>query len=103
MYNIKSGSIISKIDALEIEGGATIPSAVSEISTTSKPLLYPNPVKDRVYISGLDKIIEITIRNITGNIVKKIQTSGSIDVSNLEPGIYFLIDGTKIPVRFIKS
>ena len=102
MYNIKSGSIISQIDALEIEGGATIPSAVSEFSTTSKPFIYPNPVKDRIYIKGVDKMTEITIRNSTGNGVKKIKTSGSIDVSNLEPGIYFLIQDKKPPVRFVK-
>lgn len=103
LYNIKSGSVTSRIDALEIEGGAIIPSGVSDISTTSNLLIYPNPAKDRIFIKGIDKVSEVTIRSITGNIVGNVKTSGSIDVSQLKPGIYFLIEGAKKPQRFIKS
>lgn len=51
-----------------------------------KPLYYPNPVSHKLYFN--EEVQEITIFTLSGQMVRhKIQTS-SIDVSNLNKGIY---------------
>ncbi len=61
---------------------------------TSSLLLYPNPVKDKLYIETEDKIKEVVIYDVYGRLqdhkTTRLQDKISIDVSNLHSGIYFV-------------
>lgn len=60
---------------------------------TNQIKIYPNPASNSLHISSAGNIIRVEITNIVGECVKqlKIQNSDiSIDVSDLENGIYFL-------------
>ncbi len=61
--------------------------------------VYPNPVKDRLSISGdLFAAGELCIVNSQGAVVRRIKVSGmglSIDVSTLPPGQYFIMTAHK--------
>lgn len=55
--------------------------------------LYPNPTKERVYINTSIPIKKITICNFLGQEIKNYNTSqvqSSIDISELNKGIYFV-------------
>ena len=55
--------------------------------------LYPNPTKERVYINTSIPIKKITISNLLGQEIKNYNTSqvkSSIDISELNKGIYFV-------------
>ncbi len=69
--------------------------------------VYPNPVKDRLYIKGEVNSTEIRIYDITGRIYfaeMKIHQN-TIDVSTLQNGIYFIeisFDNQSVVKKFIK-
>jgi hypothetical protein len=57
--------------------------------------VYPNPVRDRLMIEGLDDgvVEEILFFDANGRVVRRIEPqslSSGVDVSDLEPGLYFL-------------
>lgn len=84
---LKSGSIEEEPLTLEIPG----------IS------VYPNPVNNVLNIVGVKEQTEVVVKNINGQTVIKTKTNGTVDVSNLVPGIYILSAGENKPVRFIKN
>lgn len=51
---------------------------------------YPNPVNDRLYITGLEEPAEMHIYNISGQLVVSSFVQKHIDVSALESGVYIL-------------
>jgi len=57
--------------------------------------IYPNPSSDIVTISNLEKVEGIKMIDITGRVVysknKNINLTESIDVSNIEKGMYFVV------------
>jgi hypothetical protein len=60
--------------------------------------IYPNPTKGKIEISKLPVNSSLTIFNISGAILKKINTTKSseiIDISDLESGIYFISNSDK--------
>lgn len=66
--------------------------------------LYPNPVKNELYIKGINKTLEYTILTIDGRLLKKgfYQPNKPIDVSELTPGTYiFTVEERNI--KFIKQ
>ncbi|MBM3185723.1 MAG: T9SS type A sorting domain-containing protein [Bacteroidetes bacterium] len=71
--------------------------------------LYPNPVKDHLFIESNMQIVNVNILDINGRrITEKINGSSfeSIDISNLKKGIYLveITDGVNsITKRFIKE
>jgi uncharacterized protein (TIGR02145 family) len=73
-----------------------------------KVILYPNPATDKIYLYNVNYINTlIMIFDLHGNLVmsKKID-SNSIDISNLENGIYFIkldISGKVFITKFIKK
>jgi photosystem II stability/assembly factor-like uncharacterized protein len=70
-------------------GGFT---GIDEISQSALTI-YPNPASDVVHIksSEIDNIIGISLKDINGNIIKKISnTETNLDVKNIPPGIYFI-------------
>ncbi|MFT3981342.1 MAG: T9SS type A sorting domain-containing protein [Ferruginibacter sp.] len=72
--------------------------------------IYPNPVKDRINISGLKNTSTIRIVNSTGNVIlqqKTTATTLSMDAAGLKPGLYlleaFTENGTRHTQTFIKQ
>jgi type IX secretion system substrate protein len=55
--------------------------------------IYPNPVKDKINIQSAVEATYI-LRDGKGNIIttQKINGNGSINVSRLQPGIYYLLN-----------
>jgi hypothetical protein len=71
--------------------------------------IYPNPVNSYIKIDTSFPLhdVEVLIVNVAGHIVKqtKVDNAGSIDVSNLESGFYFLslnVKGQRILNKFVK-
>ncbi len=56
--------------------------------------IYPNPAKDQIHISGLENDkVNIIITDLSGKrlVNSKININNKIDISNLPPGVYFMI------------
>jgi hypothetical protein len=67
-----------------VTGNQAMTSAIGSVAGT-----YPNPVSGRLYVNGVTDAARLEVYNSTGQL--KLMGSGrSIDVSGLEPGIYFL-------------
>ncbi len=83
------------------------PTGIDEVSQTSL-VVYPNPVTDRINLFGVPpKIRAIIIANSQGIKVKELlENEGSVDVSDLEQGFYWLIledeNGIQSTVKFSK-
>jgi len=53
--------------------------------------IYPNPVKDKLFIESLNnEEKKLYIYDLNGRVVKKVKTNREISVSDLKPGIYLL-------------
>jgi len=82
--------------------------SVNENNLSSQISIYPNPVKNQLFIE-LDnqKVTEITIIDYSGRVVKTINSNvNTINVSDLQQGIYILKVATENGVltnRFIKQ
>lgn len=54
-------------------------------------VIYPNPVKDEIFIKGLNKKHDFEIHSADGRLVKKSRYNfEAINISELVPGVYFL-------------
>ncbi len=77
--------------------------------TESKFAIYPNPAADHIQITGDDfgKIEGITIFDISGKTVMSILPKATIDVSDLESGVYILrltlTDGSVYNQKWIRK
>ncbi len=81
--------------------------AVEEM-TTSSFNVYPNPVNDRLYIEAEAEILEVSIFDIFGRQQSTVngQQTLSIDVANLNSGIYFVkvvTENGEMVKRFVKK
>jgi PKD repeat protein len=68
--------------------------------------VYPNPASSTLYIDGLNGFtnLDVQIINIQGQIVREVNNSLEINVSNIESGIYFVrieCDGQQFMKRFV--
>jgi hypothetical protein len=91
---INSGSVLG-VKSVEIDGGASV---------------YPNPVKDQLYVKSANDIVELNIFNMVGQKVysqKNSVKNPQLNVSGLAKGNYILqmIDknGNSTSTRFIKD
>ncbi len=93
-------SDITKITFNE-EGTAIIENADSKNAN-----IYPNPVKDNLTINNADSMhgSDIFIYSVTGMLVAKHSqwNGGSIDVSGLNPGVYF-VNTNSTTLKFVKQ
>ena len=67
--------------------------------------IYPNPVQDVLFIESLQQIEKVKIYNLQGQIIIEDSTR-SVDVSQLTPGLYFVqfsVDKKSITKKFIKN
>ena len=69
--------------------------------------ISPNPAKNSITISNLfDEKYDVVIRNIMGEVVKKISNGNTIDISKLPTGVYLITvkQGSKVQTKkFIKN
>lgn len=67
--------------------------------------VYPNPVNDVTSINNIEIGSILEISDIVGNDIMKLkpmQSEISIDISHLQPGIYFLNSPNRSTVKIIK-
>lgn len=79
-------------------------SAEREI-TAGQVRIYPNPVRDVLYIEGLH-LDDVTVMDLYGRVVLSTATRGQINVQHLEPGTYLLSIGNgheQFYRRFVKQ
>ena len=66
-------------------------------------VVFPNPVKKRLYINGLKNRQSVTVFNALGQIVLLEDVDSSIDVSNLKSGIYSIEISNIQTIKFVKN
>ncbi len=81
-------------DDKEVTYDLTVATSISLVENKPEFRVYPNPATDVLYVDGVADSGIIVIRNILGKIVKTIDSSniqnGSITLSNLYSGVYFI-------------
>ncbi len=80
----------------EVEIACTV--IVSNINTTPNFIIFPNPAKNKIFISSDNNLLvkEVTIYNMVGQKMQHINgNSKIIDISNLRNGIYIIEIVTK--------
>ena len=77
---------------------------ISNILNLSKDVfsIFPVPSKDIINIKNISKVLEFEIFNVTGKSIKSGKTNGTISITNLENGIYFLKIDEKNKYQVIK-
>ena len=88
------------------DGGLDCATAGVEDENLLTISIYPNPVKDKLYIQGLSNTSKVSINNVLGKLVLSETTKSEIDVDNLQSGIYIIkiVDEQKEIIRkFIKN
>ena len=76
-----------------------------ENNTFSNFTIYPNPTQDLLFIETQQHIETVKIYNLQGQLIKE-SSSNSMDVSNLNTGLYFakiIVEGKSITRKFIKE
>jgi hypothetical protein len=64
--------------------------------------VYPNPAKENVFIKGIEPA-EVQVYNALGQLVKTVQGTNEINISNLKQGVYFVSIITENKERFIRK
>ena len=68
----------------------TLATSISKMPVSNNEfILYPNPVKDRLYVQGISEELQWTIISITGAVISTGRTN-NINVSSLNSGYYFI-------------
>ncbi|WP_343631003.1 T9SS type A sorting domain-containing protein [Fluviicola sp.] len=73
--------------------------------------LYPNPVKDKLSVvsSDPDEVMKVEVMDMSGKVlsVTELRSNGTIDVSAISPGVYFIKITSAItevaPIKFVKE
>ena len=73
-----------------------------EESVTEQVGVYPNPANDMVRVEGIT-VSELQVYNAIGQLVKTVQGSNEIDLSDLDRGIYFISFVTENRERFVRK
>jgi len=110
VINIDSEPIDFSTDSPLIESNkpvwGTCPTASVYDQNQLDILIYPNPTSDIVYIDGNYSQLNVVVYDILGKLVMNKPTTISIDISQLEKGVYILqlSHGTKLTSqRIIKN
>jgi len=82
--------------------------AVDDLGLAANKIsLYPNPVKDVLNFTNVDKIKSVRIFDATGKQMPLQKSVSNVNVSTLEKGVYFVevekVDGTIAYEKFIKN
>lgn len=93
LYSVRSYSLTESMSANSTELNVVISSIEGNYGAAEfKGLkLYPNPVKDILYIETTGEVTALRIYNAAGTLVKSFTAiDGSVDVSNLPVGVYLI-------------
>lgn len=86
--------------------GQFIPNVGLNENTLAKNIkIFPNPVTEKLFIEGISEG-NVKVINLVGEMMIEKNNANSIDVSSLNPGIYFLqitSGNTQSVVKFIKN
>lgn len=74
---------------------------VSQITNLNKPIMYPNPVKDKLNIEY--DLKDFKIYSQDGKFIKSYKSTNSVDFSNLSSGIYYIETITKENEKFLSK
>lgn len=99
--SMSSGSDCAWIDNISFPGMGTLapsdvvdPVSIDEYSTQNRVNVYPNPTRENLFISSDKAIRDITVYDISGRVIARLQADGSetneISVASLVSGVYFL-------------
>jgi uncharacterized protein (TIGR02145 family) len=94
-YNLWDGSEVSKVISFDLNGHSVRcikedKSNVNTLINDGKVIFYPNPVKDKLFVTmGNFLNGKITIYDLQGHVVVSMQTdSNPIDISKISKGVY---------------
>ncbi len=82
----------------EEEPTDTISTSVNEMEENTEITVYPIPAKDYIYFTGIKSVSVVEIIDNSGRNIKKyynIRESDPIDITNINPGKYYLLLKTK--------
>ncbi len=86
------------------------PTGISEVDWSERISTYPNPASGTMFIETRNKVEEVTITGITGNVWFRWENlpagKNQIDISSLQPGMYFIsstANSFRFSKRFIKQ
>jgi hypothetical protein len=95
------------IDDASFNAAQTIPLGVSNFNAKNdKIVFYPNPVKDNLNISSDSEIKSIIISDLSGKTVRSVKNAEniqSVDLSDLNQGLYILSTDTNKQFKFLKN
>ncbi|WP_303317038.1 T9SS type A sorting domain-containing protein [Flavivirga abyssicola] len=86
----------------DVEVVSQITLSTSDVADNISDKIYPNPVSTVMTISKNVKTKTYKVVNIVGSTVKEVEASGSMDVSDLSGGVYFLVTDSGI-AKFVKK
>ncbi|MCX6146082.1 MAG: PKD domain-containing protein [Candidatus Kapabacteria bacterium] len=97
----KTSSTYTKEKFISVSDNTNVDSGTSKTET---PPFSPNPVKDKLFIQigEFNEVDKIQIIDLKGRKIIETELKGSIDVSSLSKGIYFLKIGDK-EWKFLKE
>jgi hypothetical protein len=99
--NMKSGSNMTGISCVKFSDA----SGIEKMEVETSVLVYPNPVREYLTVSGLEKNEKINLFDVTGKLLQTVfskENSTEIDVLSLQEGVYLLQVGYKT-IKFIKQ
>jgi len=89
-FNLSNNSgTILQLAEIELFGDPSTPAASKIISNKNETYIYPNPVSGQLYVGGLTGTVYLEVYNSIGQ-CKLTSAKSSVDVTSLEPGVYFL-------------
>jgi hypothetical protein len=99
--NFDSGT--PNIGACNAKNGEISLHVSEEILNQNQIIIYPNPVKNILKISGLEVESSVKIYNTRGQLFIDKKTNKLIDISTLQKGVYFLKIENNKTIPFIKQ
>ncbi|UQB68408.1 T9SS type A sorting domain-containing protein [Epilithonimonas zeae] len=80
--------------------------AVNDVANKSKIQVYPNPVNDVLTVSSDKKVNQISVYNVSGQLIQEINNSNVINLTKLSSGVYFVktvVEGKTEMTKVIKK
>ncbi|MGC8803939.1 MAG: T9SS type A sorting domain-containing protein [Bacteroidales bacterium] len=101
LRNLADGTYTFKVVAVDLYGNISVSASSNSVTITTTAIshvgtaisLYPNPVSDILNLRSSAQIFQVTVYNITGQALSTYKLSSNdaqLDLSNLNPGIYFI-------------
>ncbi|WP_339699289.1 choice-of-anchor J domain-containing protein [uncultured Marixanthomonas sp.] len=83
--------IVSESSALRLDNIRITSEPLSvEDNTASVTTIYPNPVKDRLFVNSEEAILDIQVYTIGGKLISEYSNTNEIDFSSYSNGIYLV-------------